>query len=81
MTASKLAGIILLFALMFLGMAAYIYKSIMCTIRGNRWYDHAAEQGGGPISFVQQFYNLSYPCQSFRYSVTNDSRSMGASKT
>ena len=31
------------------------------TIRGNRWYDHAAEQGGGPISFVQQFYNLSYP--------------------
>ena len=31
------------------------------TIRGNRWYDHAAEQGGGPVSFVQQFYNLSYP--------------------
>ena len=31
------------------------------TIRGNQWYDHAAEQGGGPISFVQQFYNLSYP--------------------
>ena len=31
------------------------------TIRGNRWYDHAAGQGGGPISFVQQFYNLSYP--------------------
>ena len=23
------------------------------TIRGNRWYDHAAEQGGGPVSFVQ----------------------------
>ena len=31
------------------------------TIRGNRWYDHATEQGGGPISFVQIFYNLSYP--------------------
>ena len=31
------------------------------TIRGNEWYDHAAEQGGGPISFVQQFYHLSYP--------------------
>ncbi len=31
------------------------------TIRGNYWYDHAAEQGGGPVSFVQQFYDLSYP--------------------
>lgn len=31
------------------------------TVRGNQWYDHAAEQGGGPISFVQQFYNLTYP--------------------
>ena len=31
------------------------------TIRGNGWYDHATGQGGGPISFVQQFYNLSYP--------------------
>lgn len=31
------------------------------TIRGNRWYDHATEEGGGPISFVQNFYNLSYP--------------------
>ena len=31
------------------------------TVRGNEWYDHAAEQGGGPISFVQQFYHLSYP--------------------
>lgn len=31
------------------------------TVRGNSWYDHATEQGGGPISFVQQFYNLSYP--------------------
>lgn len=31
------------------------------TVRGNEWYDHAAEQGGGPISFVQNFYGLSYP--------------------
>jgi len=31
------------------------------TVRGNRWYDHAVKEGGGPISFVQQFYNLSYP--------------------
>ena len=29
------------------------------TIRGSEWYD--LQQGGGPISFVQQFYNLSYP--------------------
>ena len=31
------------------------------TVRGNGWYDHAAKEGGGPISFVQQFYDLSYP--------------------
>ena len=31
------------------------------TVRGNRWYDHAEEKGGGPISFLQRFYNLSYP--------------------
>ena len=31
------------------------------TVRGNEWYDHAVKQGGGPISFVQQFYNLSFP--------------------
>lgn len=31
------------------------------TVQGNEWYDHAAEQGGGPISFVRNFYNLSYP--------------------
>lgn len=31
------------------------------TVRGNGWYDHAVGEGGGPISFVQQFYNLSYP--------------------
>lgn len=31
------------------------------TIRGSEWYDHAAERGGGPISFVRDFYGLSYP--------------------
>ena len=31
------------------------------TIHGNRWYDHAAEAGGGPVSFLQRFYHLSYP--------------------
>ena len=31
------------------------------TIRGNHWYDHAEERGGGPISFVRKFYGLSYP--------------------
>lgn len=31
------------------------------TVRGNEWYDHAIEEGGGPISFVRNFYNLSYP--------------------
>jgi len=31
------------------------------TAWGNEWYDHAAEQGGGPISFVQTFYGLSCP--------------------
>lgn len=31
------------------------------TIRGNGWYDHAIKEGGGPVSFVQRFYSLSYP--------------------
>ena len=31
------------------------------TVRGNEWFDHASERGGGPVSFLQQFYNLSYP--------------------
>lgn len=31
------------------------------TVRGNEWYDHAAERGGGPVSFVQTYYGLSYP--------------------
>ena len=25
------------------------------TVRGNEWYDHAAEKGGGPISFAHTF--------------------------
>ena len=31
------------------------------TVRGNRWYDHAEEKGGGPISFMRKFYGLTYP--------------------
>ena len=31
------------------------------TVQGSEWYDHATRQGGNPISFVQNFYNLSYP--------------------
>ena len=31
------------------------------TVRGNEWFDHAVEEGGGPISFVRNFYHLSYP--------------------
>lgn len=31
------------------------------TIRGNAWYDHAAQQGGHAISFVQRYCCLSYP--------------------
>ena len=31
------------------------------TVRGSEWYDHATKRGGNPISFLQQFYNLSYP--------------------
>ena len=31
------------------------------TVRGNEWYDHEAHQGGGPISFVQTRYGVSYP--------------------
>lgn len=31
------------------------------TVRGNRWYDHAEEKGGGPISFLQKFYGQTYP--------------------
>lgn len=31
------------------------------TIRGCEWFDHATAQGGRAISFVKQFYGLSYP--------------------
>lgn len=31
------------------------------TVRGNEWYDHAEERGGHAVSFVQKFYDLSYP--------------------
>jgi len=30
------------------------------TIRGNEWYDHAAETGGGPVSFLKEFYGMDY---------------------
>ena len=31
------------------------------TVHGNRWYDHAEEQGGYAVDFVQKFYGKSYP--------------------
>ena len=31
------------------------------TIRGNEWFDHATGEGGGPISFAQTYYGLSFP--------------------
>ena len=31
------------------------------TVRGNEWYDHALEQGGLAIDFIQNFYGLSFP--------------------
>lgn len=31
------------------------------TVCGNEWYDHAVKAGGGPISFVQNYFGLSYP--------------------
>ena len=31
------------------------------TVRGNEWYDHAAEKGGGPVSFLKEFYGMNYP--------------------
>ena len=30
------------------------------TVRGNEWYDHAAEKGGGPVSFLKEFYGMDY---------------------
>ena len=31
------------------------------TVQGNEWFDHATKEGGGPVTFVQKFYGLSYP--------------------
>lgn len=31
------------------------------TLKGNRWYRHSKNQGGLAISFIQEFYNLSFP--------------------
>ncbi|MEG1630972.1 MAG: DUF3991 and toprim domain-containing protein [Hydrogenoanaerobacterium sp.] len=31
------------------------------TVRGNEWYDHAADEGGYAIDFVKRFYNLDFP--------------------
>ena len=30
------------------------------TVRGSEWYDHAAEKGGGPVSFLKEFYGMDY---------------------
>ncbi|MCX4372378.1 MAG: DUF3991 and toprim domain-containing protein [Dysosmobacter sp.] len=30
------------------------------TIRGNEWYDHATEKGGGPVTFLKEFYGMNY---------------------
>ena len=31
------------------------------TVRGSGWYDHAAEKGGGPVTFLKEFYGMNYP--------------------
>lgn len=31
------------------------------TIRGGEWYDHAEQRGGNAISFLQHYYNMSFP--------------------
>lgn len=30
------------------------------TVQDNEWYDHAAEKGGGPVSFLKEFYGMNY---------------------
>ena len=30
------------------------------TVKRNRWYDHATEQGGFALSFVRQHYNMNF---------------------
>lgn len=31
------------------------------TVRGNEWFDHAAQSGGYAIDFVKRFYDLNFP--------------------
>ena len=31
------------------------------TVRGSEWYDHAEQRGGNAISFLQRYYNMSFP--------------------
>lgn len=31
------------------------------TIRGNQWFDQAEQRGGNAVSFVQKYFDLSYP--------------------
>ncbi len=35
-----------------------VHDSIM--VRGNHWYDHKNQAGGGPIKFLREFYGMSY---------------------
>lgn len=35
-----------------------VHDSIM--IRGNHWYDHKNQTGGGPIKFMREFYGMTY---------------------
>lgn len=30
------------------------------TVRDNEWYDHAAEKGGGSVTFLKEFYGMNY---------------------
>ena len=30
------------------------------TVHDNEWYDHATEKGGGPVSFLKEFYGMDY---------------------
>ncbi|MBQ3841697.1 MAG: DUF3991 and TOPRIM domain-containing protein [Ruminiclostridium sp.] len=35
-----------------------VHDSIM--VRGNHWYDHKNQVGGGPIKFMREFYGMTY---------------------
>ncbi len=35
-----------------------VHDSIM--VRGNHWYDHKNQVGGGPVKFMREFYGMSY---------------------